>query len=93
MYIVRYINGTQWHIVDDHQQTVFIGTKQQAEDWLDFQENVQRQPAPATASPGRIRSALRLMVRSFQAGFSHFRGHRTDPPASLPVLQRHAPKH
>ena len=42
-YGVRDLEFGQWQIVDGRGQTVFVGTKRQAEDWLDYQENAQRQ--------------------------------------------------
>jgi hypothetical protein len=42
MYRVQSITGERWEIVDSNDRTVFVGTKSQAEDWLDFQENARR---------------------------------------------------
>ncbi len=42
MYRVQSITGDRWEIVDSNDRTVFVGTRQQAEDWLDFRENAQR---------------------------------------------------
>jgi hypothetical protein len=41
MYRVDYIEG-RWQILDVSGRAVFTGNRQQVEDWLDYQENVQR---------------------------------------------------
>ena len=33
---------TRWSLLDSHDQTVFVGTLSECEDWLDRMENVQR---------------------------------------------------
>jgi hypothetical protein len=82
MYFLKYVNGTQWHIVDSGQQTVFIGTKQQAEDWLDFQENARREAARSPKSfggiargimrlPGRVLRGISSLVRGSHTGWRH----------------------
>jgi hypothetical protein len=91
VYSVKYINGTQWHIVDRNQETVFIGTKQQAEDWLDFKENAQRQSATSTFSLRRAAQAILLPSRRFVSGLSH--GIQTGLHFRLPASRRHARKH
>ena len=40
--------GDAWNVVDEHQGLTFSGTKQQVEDWLDFQENLRRQESAAS---------------------------------------------
>jgi hypothetical protein len=71
MYRVRDIQRDQWMIVDDRDQTVFVGTKRQAEDWLDYQENAQRRakrsgkalisvPESKSRNPDRPREQFRL---------------------------------
>jgi hypothetical protein len=41
MFRVEYV--PEWKIVDENDKVVFVGTMRQAEDWLDFRENAQRQ--------------------------------------------------
>jgi hypothetical protein len=46
MYHIHYTgNGDSWCIVDQSLTVAFVGTKDQAEDWLDFQENARRRPS------------------------------------------------
>jgi hypothetical protein len=76
MYSVNPCSETQWSIVDGNQRTVFIGTRRQAEDWLDFQENMARQAAraqkSAQESPSRIAGAVLAMARDFSSGVPTF---------------------
>ena len=69
MYRVKTIDGTQWQIIDCQDHTVFAGNKQQAEDWLDFQENMSRQAHTGLVqkSPARVVTA----VLSIASGISH----------------------
>ncbi len=76
MYAVKYINGSQWHIVDSNQQTVFVGNKQQAEEWLDLQENAQRQAAASPVSRSRIRVALQSLCGHMMSGVSSLAKYR-----------------
>lgn len=39
MYRIQPVTGDQWTIVDERDESVFVGTLKQCEDWLDFQEN------------------------------------------------------
>ncbi|MGE5194849.1 MAG: hypothetical protein ACM3U2_20345, partial [Deltaproteobacteria bacterium] len=79
MYFVKYVSGTQRHIIDRDQQTVFIGTKQQVEDWLDLQENARRLAAPSPVSFGRIaRAVITHCVRILRGFSSLVRGSRAD---------------
>jgi hypothetical protein len=46
MYRIEYASGgKRWMVIDVKDRVVFIGTMQQAEDWLDSQENLKRQPS------------------------------------------------
>jgi hypothetical protein len=55
MYRIEYVNdGNRWMIVDVKDRVMFIGTMQQAEDWLDSQENLNRQPTQVGAWLRRI---------------------------------------
>jgi hypothetical protein len=45
MYSVSSIEGTRWRIIDGSQRLVFVGTKQQAEDWLDARDNMASRPS------------------------------------------------
>ncbi len=48
MYSIQSINGNRWQIVDGANRLVFVGNKQQAEEWLDWQENAI--PGPSALS-------------------------------------------
>jgi hypothetical protein len=55
MYRMEYVNdGNKWMIVDVQDRVVFIGSMQQAEDWLDSQENLNRRPSQAGAWVRRV---------------------------------------
>jgi hypothetical protein len=55
MYRIEYVNdGNRWMIVDVKDRVVFIGTMQQAEDWLDSQENLNRRPSQVGAWLRRV---------------------------------------
>ena len=41
---VEFVSGDQWKVIDEGDETLFVGTKSQVEDWLDFQENQRAQP-------------------------------------------------
>ena len=49
MYRVQYLDGDRWRIVNRGDKTVFVGNKPQAEEWLDYQENVQSQSSARTS--------------------------------------------
>jgi len=45
MYRIEYVSSSnRWMVVDGNDRVVFIGTMQQAEDWLDSRENLNRRP-------------------------------------------------
>jgi hypothetical protein len=94
MYRVKDVSGDQWNIVDSADVTVFVGTKQQAEDWLDFQENARRQAFPASFSFSRLLHAMSLPLRRLAT--AHFSRKGLVPTSSrvqLPPVLRHARKH
>jgi hypothetical protein len=65
MYRVQYKNREQWRIVDGRDQTVFVGTKRQAEDWLDYQENAQPRPSnevDSTINDNKMLPALEYIL-------------------------------
>ncbi len=63
MYHIHYTgNGDSWCIVDESLAVKFVGSKDQAEDWLDFQENARRSP-----SVGSLLSLRPLIDASTQA--------------------------
>jgi hypothetical protein len=50
MYRIEFVSvGKRWMVVDGDDRVAFIGTMQQAEDWLDSQENLNRRPFHAGA--------------------------------------------
>jgi hypothetical protein len=58
MYHINYTgNGDSWCIVDESLSVAFVGTKDQAEDWLDLQENVRFRPSVPSLSSIIDRSA------------------------------------
>lgn len=45
MYRIETVSdGNRWMVIDAQDRVVFVGTMQQAEDWLDCDENVNRGP-------------------------------------------------
>ena len=82
VYILRHINGTQWHIVDSSRRTVFVGTKQQAEDWLDLQDNLQRQPVRQAARLSEVLRFLLAIIGGVFSRVSWFRGSIADSASS-----------
>ncbi len=60
MYRVLYLQD-QWLVFDASETVVFAGTKQQAEDWLDHQENIQRSTSSET-SLRRLCHSLSQMI-------------------------------
>jgi hypothetical protein len=81
MYRIENVSGENaWLIVDLKNRVVFTGTMQQAEDWLDSQENVNRRPSKVSAwfrrlFPARTRPVDRL------AGVTRGRNDRVADPA------------
>ncbi len=68
MFHVERAAGDQWKVIDEDHKIVFIGTMRQAEDWLDFQENVRRQPVPTGVWLRNYVDALRrVLTRPFAA--------------------------
>ena len=61
MYRVEYVVGHHWSVIDASGRTVFVGTKQRVEDWLDRQENIQRRPSPDPPRHGQDRRFLRML--------------------------------
>jgi hypothetical protein len=45
MYMIHSSNSNRWRIVDRSNRLVFVGDKQQAEEWLDWQDNAQPHPS------------------------------------------------
>jgi hypothetical protein len=41
MYRIQPAAGEQWAIVDERDESVYVGSLRGCEDWLDFQENVK----------------------------------------------------
>jgi hypothetical protein len=76
MYRVEYLAGDQWGVIDGRERTVFVGTKQQVEDWLDRQENIElgrSERSPHFSLYRRLVRTLRRLVR---------RGRQTPGPYS-----------
>jgi hypothetical protein len=48
MYNIQSIHGNRWRIVDGSNRLVYVGNKQQAEEWLDWQDNAH--PGPSALS-------------------------------------------
>jgi hypothetical protein len=63
MYRIECADGDQWKILDESHSLVFVGTKRQAEDWLDHRENIQRQPSPRISVGAVIEPALEVLRR------------------------------
>jgi len=57
-YRVQCVDGNRWRIVDRSEKLVFVGTKEQGEDWLDRQENLVPRPSIAGAWSARLLQAL-----------------------------------
>ena len=47
MFRVEPTEGDHWKIVDQNDNTVFVGTMREAEEWLDCRDNLYRRPATA----------------------------------------------
>lgn len=60
MYRVSCIDGDRWRILDAGNRLVFVGTRQQGEDWLDFQENARPRPS---AFKAQLRGLVEAWVR------------------------------
>jgi hypothetical protein len=78
MFRVEPAQGDQWRIIDEKDQVVFVGTVQQAEDWLDFHENAQRHAAPAGAWLRNFFDALRRVFENLSSA-------RRSQPGSRPT--------
>ncbi|MGE5191559.1 MAG: hypothetical protein ACM3U2_03600 [Deltaproteobacteria bacterium] len=72
---VEYVSGDQWKVIDDNKKVVFVGSLRQTEDWLDFQENIQRQLEPTGVWLRNLVDALRRLLARPIAG-------RLPPPGS-----------
>jgi hypothetical protein len=46
MYSIEYVKADRWQVVDGNDQSVFVGSKQQVENWLDLQENLRCRSSP-----------------------------------------------
>ncbi len=88
MYFVKHFNGTQWHVLDNAQQTVFIGNKQRAEDWLDLQENLQRQQTQSVAPRSDFLQALLTFLRRVFSGVFRFRRGSADSTSSVSLRDK-----
>jgi hypothetical protein len=68
MYRVQLTADDRWEIVDSQDRLVFVGTKQEAEDWLDYRDNA----LPRTVSGGAwlhaFFQALRRLLCRFSGG-------------------------
>ncbi len=65
-----------WRIVDDKQTLLFVGTKQQSEDWLDFQENAQWQSSIGVVSLRRAVEGWMRILRRILPAMRSFLGNR-----------------
>jgi len=65
MYSVKYLFGEKWQIVGKNHCTCFTGNQQQAEEWLDFQDNLARQSIQWRMPPSR--EILTLLCGIFSA--------------------------
>ena len=45
---VEFVSGDQWKVIDAHDESVFVGTMREVEDWLDYHDNLR----PRSVSPG-----------------------------------------
>ena len=62
MYRVQSITNDRWEIADSQDRLVFVGTKRQAEEWLDYQDNAVPQPAHRGAWARALFQSLRRFV-------------------------------
>ncbi len=58
MYHIEYAADDRWKVLDQSGQAIFVGTRRQIEDWLDFQENIVRHPSPRTSQRERVRALV-----------------------------------
>lgn len=52
----------QWSLLDENEETVFVGTLSECEDWLDQMENVQRR---TNKKKWRLHRAFRRLMSFF----------------------------
>jgi hypothetical protein len=86
MFRVEPTQGDQWRIVDENDNTVFVGTMREAEEWLDCRDNAFRQTATAG---GWLRNSVNSVKRFF-ARLSAARAARPTFPGSAADLRRPA---
>jgi len=63
MYRIEYVVGDHWSVIDARDRTVFVGTKQRVENWLDLQENLARVPARRPPQNRDYRLLVRVLRR------------------------------
>jgi hypothetical protein len=63
MYRIASAAGSQWAIVDETDRVWFVGTPRECEDWLDLQENLQRQQQKRAHWRRFISSLMRFFRR------------------------------
>jgi hypothetical protein len=67
MYHIHYTGtGGSWCIMDETLTVSFVGTKDEVEDWLDFQENARRRPSVVSLRP-LIEGSTQWISRFFAA--------------------------
>jgi hypothetical protein len=87
MYSIQYVKGDQWQVMDESDKAVFVGKKQQVEDWLDHEENLQRRSSPHQSVDSIVRS-LRQLIDRLAGPLS---GH-TEPRGGDAAMHSHATK-
>ena len=60
MFQVEFFHDDLWTVIDEDGEVAFVGTKREAEDWLDFQDNARRRRAPPG---GWLRNSLKSLRR------------------------------
>lgn len=85
MFRVDAIPGGQWKVVEDGDKVVFVGTKNDAEVWLDLQENLQPRPHRAGAWLTRLVRTLVGHVRPVVA-----KGTMADQRITVTEIRRQA---
>jgi hypothetical protein len=65
MYRVQLTTDDRWEIVDSKDRLVFVGTKQEAENWLDYQDNALPRAAVRGARVHALFQALRRVICRF----------------------------
>lgn len=78
MYKIGSAIGDVWTIVNDRGEVVFMGTKQQCEDWLDHEDNLR---IAAERHPGWLR---RMWNRLWRKPISGEQGH--PPQTAIPSV-------